>query len=96
ITHFYTDSSPWRITTNLDFIPSLVYISCNVTQYNSCYIRFSTNVATVYGIPIESNQVYLSSYINNISSTGFVVNFNGIHKLDTRPDYNDITWYAFE
>ncbi|VIF72242.1 glycine rich protein [Clostridioides difficile] len=96
ITNFYTDSSPWRITTNLDFIPSLVYISCNVTQYNSCYIRFSTNVATVYGIPIESNQVYLSSYINNISRTGFVVNFNGIHKLDTRPDYNDITWYAFE
>ncbi|MER0283800.1 glycine rich domain-containing protein [Clostridioides difficile] len=98
VTHFYTDSSSktWKITTNLDFIPSFVYISCNVTQYNSCYIRFSTNVATVYGIPIESNQVYLSSYINNISSTGFVVNFNGIHNLDTRPDYNDITWYAFE
>lgn len=101
VTRVPTDYVPWTITTDLSFIPSVVYITCSVTYYNYCYIRYSSNVGTVYGIPIDSDTKYnLYSYISDISSSGFKIHFfsygKEVTKLDTRPDYNDIHWYAFE
>ncbi|MDB0519955.1 hypothetical protein C4R87_19225 [Clostridioides difficile] len=96
-----TDYLPWRISTNLSFDPTLVFISCNVTYYNYCSIYYSTNKSTVFCVPIDfSQKVTLSTNISSVSASGFLVRFfnSGIemNKLDTRPNINRITWYAYE
>ncbi|MDI7818530.1 glycine rich domain-containing protein [Clostridioides difficile] len=96
-----TDYPPFRISTNLSFKPSIILVTCNITCYGTCYIRFSSNIGTVYGIPLEVNQrVTIHSYVSDISSSGFVVRvYNSgaeTNRLDTRPNANDIRWYAFE
>ncbi|MGS5517736.1 glycine rich domain-containing protein [Clostridioides difficile] len=96
-----TDYPPWNITTNLDFIPSLIYISCSVTYYQYFVCSFACNIHSAWCNPLGDYKPTTRAYISDVTSSNFKVRFinsggGELTSLDTRPNLNNIRWYAFE
>ncbi|WP_394869949.1 hypothetical protein [Clostridioides difficile] len=100
-THTYTDYLPITITTNLDFVPRIVYVLCSIPFYKGSYCRFANNITYNFNCSWDSNEEAsnLKSLITDVRSESFRIRFysygNEYTKPDTRPDYNDIRWYAY-
>ncbi|EML1139390.1 hypothetical protein NFZ15_017990 [Clostridioides difficile] len=87
-----TDYLPYRITTNVDFTPVVAYVYCNVPIYKAGSFRYANSLHHTPGY--NENGALGNGYffnISNLDKSGFLINV-GYDKLDTRPNYNDISW----